>query len=97
MNSYASHLSAQMGTLISNSQDVEFCLFPDEVFKMQADSRGVQIVCQKGRLWITQATDPQDYVLMAGDKFVVTRPGVVLIQGVREGRARLIQPMPLRS
>lgn len=97
MNSYVSHLNAQMGTLISNAQEVELCLFPDEVFKMQADSRGAQIVCQKGRLWITQAADPQDYVLKAGDKFVVTRPGVVLIQGVREGRAHIIPPTPSLS
>ncbi len=93
MENYVGNLgNVQVGTLVSNANDVEVYLFPDEVFKMKGDVRGVQVACQKGKLWITQADDPEDYVLKAGEQFIVTQPGLVLVQGVREGRVRIIPP-----
>jgi len=98
VESYVGNLgNAQVGTLVSNANDVEVCLFQGEVFKMNGNVRGVQVACQKGRLWITQANDPEDHMLKAGDRFVVTRPGLVLVQGVREGQARIIPPTPSLS
>ncbi len=84
--------NVRVGALVSASNDVEIHLFPNEVFKMSGDRRGVQVACRAGRLWITQANDLDDYLLKAGDRFVVTEPGLVLIQGVREGRAQIVPP-----
>ena len=43
----------------------------------------LQIVCAVGVLWITQAGDPEDYILERGERFTVTRSGRVVIQGMR--------------
>jgi hypothetical protein len=91
MESYVDTLSGiRLGNLVSNAPEVDMCLSRDQVFKMNGDKRGIQIVCQEGSLWVTQADDPKDYVLVGGDRFIVTKPGLVVIQGVLEGRARII-------
>ena len=42
------------------------------------------IICHQGMLWITQQNDAEDYVLHAGESFLITLPGRVLIQALEE-------------
>lgn len=79
-----------LGHLVSNSNRVELKLPSNELLKVDGDMRDMQIVCQRGRLWITQVDDDKDYILRAGERFVVTRPGLVLVQSLREGRCDLL-------
>jgi hypothetical protein len=44
----------------------------------------LQILCATGVIWITQDGDPEDYILERGERFTVTRPGRVVIQGMRD-------------
>ena len=91
MESYVNTLGGlQVGNLVSNAAEIDVCLSRDQVFKMTGDKRGIQIACQEGNLWVTQADDPKDYMLKDGDRFVVTRPGLIVVQGVREGMVRII-------
>jgi hypothetical protein len=91
MESYVNTLGGlRVGNLVSNAAEIDVCLSRDQVFQMNGDKRGIQIVCQEGNLWVTQADDPKDYVLKDGDRFIVTKPGLVVVQGVREGMARIV-------
>jgi len=50
-----------------------------DVWRLTGDNRWRAIVCTRGEIWITQERDIEDYVLTAGDIFLVTQPGKVLI------------------
>jgi Protein of unknown function (DUF2917) len=53
-------------------------LRPREVLDIH-DGEGLRVSCLRGDLWITQADDPQDVVLAAGESFVLDRPGLALV------------------
>jgi len=40
------------------------------------------LFCLQGRLWVTQESDIRDYLLEAGDAFLVTQPGLVLVRAL---------------
>ncbi len=67
-------------------------LRPGELYILPGDARGVAVSCQKGQLWITQESDPQDHLLRAGERFVVGLKGEVIVQNLcGEGRARIVR------
>ena len=55
-----------------------------EVLVLSDAACQLQILCGAGVLWITQDGDPEDYILERGERFTVTRPGRVVIQGMRD-------------
>ncbi len=81
----------QPGRPMPAPQGVEMALARNEVFALEGDQLGYRILCQKGRLWITQANDMVDYVLSAGEEFVVSGTGMVVIQALLSSQA-LIRP-----
>lgn len=54
-----------------------------ELQGLDGDNRWRMIICREGMVWITQERDWRDYVLEAGDIFVVTQRGSVLIQALQ--------------
>ncbi len=61
---------------------LEMRLDQREVRRLDGNACGTQILCAGGRLWVTQQGDPDDHFLCSGDRFTVTRPGPVVIQGM---------------
>lgn len=63
-----------------------------EVYRLEPGRTGsvrvgrtpVQIEAYEGMLWVTQAGDPRDYVVEPGQKFVVTRPGLAVMQALSQ-------------
>ena len=55
-----------------------------EVLVLSAVACQLQILCGAGVLWITQDGDPEDHILERGERFTVTRPGRVVVQGMRD-------------
>ena len=45
---------------------------------------GSTLFCDAGILWITQAGDRQDYVLLPGQKLTVNKRGKVLVEAMRD-------------
>lgn len=41
------------------------------------------LFCFEGRVWITQENDLRDYVIEAGQAFMITQPGLVLVRALR--------------
>ncbi len=53
------------------------------------DARGARIEPVKGTLWITEEGEPQDFVVAAGDVFLVSRPGRTVVQAMDAARVWL--------
>jgi quercetin dioxygenase-like cupin family protein len=49
-----------------------------ELWRAEGDHRWSVIICLEGMVWLTQERDWRDYVLTAGDVFIVTQPGKVV-------------------
>ena len=60
------------------------CLGAQEIERLEGVNAGDTIFCANGVLWVTQEGDPEDYLLKKGEKFVAERPGLVLIQGLKD-------------
>jgi hypothetical protein len=90
--SNVSSLGRILSNLVSSAGRLELSLHPGEIIKFSGDRRGLQVVCRTGALWITQTDDEKDHVLQAGETFVVTRPGLVLVQSLGEGLAQVLLP-----
>jgi DUF2917 family protein len=66
-------------------KETEVHLNANSVFRIDGDGTGAVIVCQSGTFWITQEDDPQDYILQAGDEFVISKKGSVVLQVLSNG------------
>ena len=62
--------------------DVE--LDADEFWRTNGDSRWRAIFCRRGEVWITQERDFQDYVLKAGEVFIITQRGSVVVEALED-------------
>jgi hypothetical protein len=73
---------------------------PDE-FNLPANAlwsteprRGMGIRCERGQLWVTQAGDAQDVVLLTGETFVPAAKGRVVVQALTDARVRIADGTP---
>ncbi len=66
----------------------ERCLCAGQVESLPGLRPGDAILCTRGVLWVTQAGDPDDYLLRAGEQFLASRPGAVLAQALDESACR---------
>ena len=55
-----------------------------ELLTLEPGRTGVRIRCRSGRLWVTQAGDPRDHLLGAGQELLLTRRGRVVITALAE-------------
>ena len=70
-------------------ESIELVLEKLSVHHLDGDSRGTEIYCLQGILWVTQQGDGQDYILGSGDRFVVSRSGRVVIEAVSDAILRI--------
>lgn len=70
------HLSLEVGAL----------------WQTRGDQRGCVIICRRGAVWITQERDMVDYVLEEGEIFIVTLPGLVLVQAREPASVTVVTP-----
>ena len=57
-----------------------------QMWRAEGDLRSEVIQCQRGLLWITQQGDLNDYLIRAGERFWVTRSGMLLVEAVHDAR-----------
>ena len=81
-----SSLPVSTGMVVRNVRgpvsDVE--LDASEFWQMNGDSRWRAIFCRRGEVWITQERDFQDYVLKAGEVFIITQRGSVVVEALED-------------
>jgi hypothetical protein len=61
-----------------------------KIWHMQGDHRWHVIACRQGEVWITQECDWRDYVVAAGEMFIVTRRGTVLVQALEDAQVQIM-------
>ena len=59
------------------------------VERLPAMLAGDVLLCTCGLLWITQAGDPEDYLLRKGASFIAGRNGLVVVQAIASASSRL--------
>ena len=62
-----------------------------ELLKLNPGQPGAGVRCTAGALWLTQAGDPCDHILIAGQSFSLTQPGIVLVQGLPCGKVLIME------
>lgn len=58
------------------------------------------LFCLQGNVWVTQECDIRDYVLEAGDAFLITQPGLVMVRALKPARigyAENLGPAPFNG
>jgi hypothetical protein len=63
------------------------------VFRLDGDQRWRVMRCQQGVIWVTQERDLQDYVLTAGETFIITQPGRVVVQALEDATIEITAPL----
>ncbi len=99
LNFQASRGLYTIGSTVANvwppTREVE--LYANQVWELRGDYRWRVLLCLQGELWITQEGDGRDYLLAAGQMFIVTRPGLVVVQALQPARVQITPPMPNRA
>ena len=67
-----------------SAAQAEIRLCDSGLIRLEGDQRGLEIHALEGSLWVTQQDDLYDHVLEAGDKFILSRRGLVIIQSMGE-------------
>lgn len=52
-----------------------------------------EIVCETGILWVTRSGDPEDHVLMPGERLLINQGGKVVVEAMRESQLRITSPV----
>ncbi len=58
------------------------------------------LFCLRGSVWVTQECDIHDYLLEAGDAFLITQPGLVMVRAMtpaRLGYTESLMPVPFKG
>ncbi len=75
----------------------EIDLESQALLKLDLGQPGAVVRCISGTLWLTQACDLHDHLLIAGQSFTLDHAGIVLVQGLPYGRARIFPPAQLAT
>jgi Protein of unknown function (DUF2917) len=46
----------------------------------------------EGQVWVTQSGDPHDFIVGAGESLALDRPGLAIVQGLRDSRIMVLEP-----
>lgn len=78
-------------TTLRNIQNLESQtdLAAGSLHRLDGDNRWKVIVCRSGSVWVTQAYDPNDYVLAAGEMVVITQPGRVVVEALQSASVQI--------
>jgi hypothetical protein len=72
----------------------EIDLEGSELLRLELGQPGTRMMCLSGTLWLTQPDDLHDHLLRAGQAFILDQPGIVLVQGLPCGKARILKMLP---
>ena len=74
---------------LTGSPADEIVLAGNDFRQLAGDNRWRVISCLEGELWITQSRDIHDYLLTAGEMFIITQPGTVVVQARQPARLHI--------
>lgn len=75
---------------------MEIMMNKGEIICINGDARNLRISTRSGILWITQTGDPGDYLLKAGDSFLISRKGRVAITAFKTAQTHFSIPVSIK-
>jgi hypothetical protein len=73
----------------SENAQAEEAVRAGKVWSADGDNCWRAILCREGVVWITQDQDVQDYVITAGEMFLISQPGKVVAQALVDSRIEI--------
>jgi len=67
----------------------EIQLAKGELWRAVGNNRWRAILCLDGMIWITQDGDPRDHLIAAGEMFLISQAGQVLVQGLTSAQLQV--------
>jgi hypothetical protein len=61
-----------------------------EAFSLPRLSRGLEVMCTDGVIWVTFHSDPRDYVLKKGDRLLMVKGRNALVSAIGESEFVLL-------
>lgn len=61
----------------------------NQLCRLTGDHRWRAIICQQGKIWVTQPHDLNDYLLAEGEMLLITQPGTVVVQAREPARFQI--------
>ena len=61
------------------------------LLRLEGTGQGAEVRCFSGALWVTQEGDFEDHFLDPGEKFVINREGLVVVQALADARVGIEQ------
>ncbi len=72
-----------------NSSGTEVALGRGKLWRAVGNNCWRAILCLEGVIWITQQGDLRDHVIAAGEMFLISQVGEVLVQGLVDARMQI--------
>lgn len=76
---------------------MDIVLNTGEIVCIDGDARSLTVSCQMGKLWVTQAGDPNDYIVRPGENFIITRKGKIAVTALDDARFKFTAPVRLKQ
>ena len=71
---------------------MELLLEKNELISMGKQLKGSTIICTRGRCWVTQENNANDYILAPGKEFKVASNGHLVVTATEDCRIKIILP-----
>ncbi len=80
-----------MMTLTSRMPKIELLLRPREVLSLDNRQHPMAIECKNGVIWVTRTGGHKDHILNAGERYIPTEKGSIVIEAIGESRVNIVE------
>ncbi len=77
--------------LTSRTPKIELFLRPREVLSLDNQQHPMAIECKNGVIWVTRAGGHKDHILNAGERYIPTARGSIVIESIGEARVNIVE------
>ncbi len=77
--------------LTTRTPKIELFLRPREVLSLDNRQYPMAIECKNGVIWVTRAGGHKDHILNAGERYIPTAKGSIVIQSIGEARINIVE------
>ena len=77
--------------LTSKTPKIEFILSPREVLSLDNIQHPMAIECKDGVIWVTRTGGHHDHILSAGERYVPTAKGSIVIEAIGESCVDIVE------
>jgi hypothetical protein len=72
---------------------LKFSIGENSILRIDGDSRGALIACEKGTVSVTQQNDSEDHILAGDDKFIIDKRGRIIAWALSDASIEIVLPV----